>query len=168
MIFVTVGSQLPFDRFIQAVDEIAPQLPGNQEIVAQVFGMKYVPKNIRTLDYIRPTEFKDYIMGSDLIVSHAGTGTIISVSQLEKPLIVFPRLGRLKETRNNHQVDTCVMLEKTCGLQVAYDQQGLKQKIEEFLLGRLPVMERIPPFAAPELLDSIRSFIKPGKKLALS
>ena len=33
MIFVTVGMQLPFDRLLQAVDEIAPRL--GKRVVAQ-------------------------------------------------------------------------------------------------------------------------------------
>ncbi|TCZ69068.1 glycosyltransferase [Flaviaesturariibacter aridisoli] len=167
MIFVTVGSQLPFDRFIQAFDELAPELPASQEVIAQVFDMKYEPKHIKTLEYINPGNFKEYISNADLVVSHAGTGTIISVSQLNKPLIVFPRLGELRETRNNHQVDTCLMLEKTCGLQVAYNAAQLKEKIFDFLCGRLPVMEQIPAHASPELLHSLRSFINTGKNLAV-
>jgi UDP-N-acetylglucosamine transferase subunit ALG13 len=163
MIFVTVGSQLPFDRLIQAVDRIAPSLQG-KEIVAQVFGMKYRPMNIKTLDYISPSDFKEYIQEAELIISHAGTGTILSVSQLQKPLIVFPRLGKLKETRNDHQPATCRMLEKTCGLQVAYDEEQLKEKIDAFLNNRLPVMEKIPSFASAQLIGSIRSFITPEEK----
>jgi UDP-N-acetylglucosamine transferase subunit ALG13 len=167
MIFVTVGSQLPFDRLIKAVDELAPSFPG-KEIIAQVFGMKYQPRHIRTLDYISPSEFKNYIQASELIISHAGTGTILSVSQLQKPLIVFPRLGKLRETRNDHQSATCRMLEKTSGLQVAYDERQLKEKIDAFLKGQLPVMQKVPAYASAQLLDSIRSFIQPEQKFVIA
>jgi UDP-N-acetylglucosamine transferase subunit ALG13 len=164
MIFVTVGSQLPFDRLIEAIDKIAPSIKG-KEIVAQVFGMQYQPKNIKTLDYISPSEFKDYINNSELIISHAGTGTILSVAQLQKPLIVFPRLGKLRETRNDHQSATCRMLEKTSGLQVAYDEEQLKEKINAFLNNQLPVMEKITSFASGQLIGSIKNFIEPEKEL---
>jgi UDP-N-acetylglucosamine transferase subunit ALG13 len=163
MIFVTVGSQLPFDRLIEALDEIAPTLQG-KEIIAQVFGMKYQPKNIKTLDYISPSEFKGYIESSELVISHAGTGTILSVAQLEKPLIVFPRSGKLKETRNDHQLSTCRMLEKISKLQVAYDKDQLREKINTFLKGELPVMDKVPAFASAQLLNSIKAFIEPDKQ----
>lgn len=163
MIFVTVGSQLPFDRMIQAVDEVAPLLQG-KEVIAQVFGMKYQPKNIRTLDYIEPKDFKNYVESAELIISHAGTGTILSVAQMEKPMIVFPRLGKLKETRNNHQIDTCVRLEQITKLQVAYDKKQLEEKIKLFLAGKLPIMDKIPAFASNQLLNSIRDFIQPEKE----
>ena len=120
--------------------------------------MKYKPKNIKALDYITPIDFKGYIQNAELIISHAGTGTILTVSQMQKPLIVFPRSGKLKETRNNHQFDTCRMLEKARGLQVAYDEKQLKEKIDLFIKGDLPVMEVIPEFASSQLLDSIRSY----------
>jgi UDP-N-acetylglucosamine transferase subunit ALG13 len=158
MIFITVGAQLPFDRFIRAIDAIAPTL-GDKEITAQIFGSGYRPRNIKALEYIPPFAYKDYLRASELIISHAGTGTILSASELQKPLIVFPRSGKLKETRNDHQMATCRTLEKTCGLQVAYDEEQLRQKIGDFLNGRLPVMDRIPPFASAELLSSIRSYI---------
>jgi len=167
MIFVTVGSQLPFDRLIKAVDNIAASLNG-KEIVAQVFGMKYQPKHIKTLDYISPKDFKDYINSSELVISHAGTGTFLAVPHLEKPLIVFPRSGKLKETRNDHQFATCRMLEKTNGLQVAYDEHQLKEKINSFLRGELPVMPKVPEFASTQLLNSIRSFIDPQPKFFIA
>jgi UDP-N-acetylglucosamine transferase subunit ALG13 len=158
MIFVTVGAQLPFDRFIRAVDALAPLLEG-REIIAQVFGTGYRPRHIKTLPYIEPFAYKDYLRAAELIISHAGTGTILSASELQKPLIVFPRSGKLKETRNDHQMATCRTLEKACGLQVAYDEAQLRVKISEFLSGRLPVMDRITPYASAELLGSIRSYI---------
>jgi UDP-N-acetylglucosamine transferase subunit ALG13 len=159
MIFVTVGSQLPFDRMIEAVDTVTPMF-GDKEVIAQVFGMQYKPKYLKTLDYIAPGDFKNYIQQSELIIAHAGTGTILSVSQLQKPLIVFPRLGKLKETRNDHQMATCRMLEKSCNLQVAYTIEQLREKVQAFLENRLPVIEKIPAHASGELIHSIRSFIR--------
>ncbi len=164
MIFVTIGSQLPFDRMIQAVDEIAPLFPG-KEFIAQAFGLQYKVKNIQTLEFISPVEFNDYIRNAELVISHAGTGTILSVGELGKPLIVFPRLGKLKETRNNHQVDTCVMLEKSAGLNVAYDKQQLQQQLEAFFRGELKPMEKISPYASTQLLTSLRDFVSGGRSL---
>lgn len=53
MIFVTVGTQLPFDRLIEMVDEAAPEL--DQEIFAQTGSGKYIPKtlNIRNASHQR-------------------------------------------------------------------------------------------------------------------
>lgn len=164
MIFVTIGSQVPFDRMIEAVDQIAPLLEG-KEFVVQALASGYKAKHFKTIEYISPANFKHYVESAELVISHAGTGTILSVSQLEKPMIVFPRSGKLKETRNDHQMATCRMLEQTTKLQVAYDTKQLEEKIKLYLKGELPVMEKMRPFASDRLLNSIRDFIEPEKKL---
>jgi UDP-N-acetylglucosamine transferase subunit ALG13 len=166
MIFVTIGTQVPFDRMIQAVDEAAPLLHG-KELIVQALESQYKAKHFKTLDYISPSDFKHYIESSELVISHAGTGTILSVSQLEKPLIVFPRSGKLKETRNDHQMATCRKLESITKLQVAYDQQQLTEKIGLYLQGKLPVMERVPTHASTGMLNSIRHFIEADKKMVV-
>ncbi len=167
MIFVTVGSQLPFDRMIEAIDEVAPLLQG-KEIIAQVEGSNYTPKHFKTLAYIAPADYKSYINNAELVISHAGTGTILSVSQMKKPLIVFPRLGNLRETRNNHQMATCKMLESLCNLQVAYNKDELREKIQSYLKGELPIMEEISPYASDQMLNSIKSFIETEKKFVIT
>ncbi len=164
MIFITTGTQVQFDRLIQAMDEIAPSLHG-QEIIAQAFDIKYQAKNIKTLEYIAPIDFKSYVDAADLIISHAGTGTILSVAQMEKPLIVFPRLGKLREARNDHQLATCRKMEEICLLQVAYDEVQLKEKIDAYFRGELPVMNRVSPYASAELLNNISDFIASEKRL---
>ena len=46
MIFATIGTQAPFDRFIKILDEIAPM--SNELIIAQTYKGRYQPKNIKT------------------------------------------------------------------------------------------------------------------------
>jgi len=164
MIFVTIGTQVPFDRMIEAVDTVAPLLKG-EEIIVQSLATQYKAKNFQTLEYIAPADFKNYIERANLIISHAGTGTILSVSQLQKPMIVFPRYGKLKETRNDHQVATCRMLEKVTKLQVAYDVEQLREKIVLYMKGTLPVMDKMSAYASDSLLGSIRYFIEPAKNI---
>ena len=42
MIFATLGSQLPFDRFLKMLDEVVPSL-FSEEIVAQAIPGDYTP-----------------------------------------------------------------------------------------------------------------------------
>lgn len=158
MIFVTVGTQLPFDRLIRTVDELAPRFP-ETAFIAQVYQLKYKAKNIRTLEFISPIQYNDYILSADLVISHAGVGTITSVAELQKPLIVFPRLGKLKEHRNDHQLATCKMLSGNYPLNIAHNRKELFEQLVLFREGRLLPMRKIAPSASPELIDSIRSFI---------
>ena len=43
MIFATLGSQLPFDRFLKMLDEVVPSL-FSEEIVAQAIPGDYTPR----------------------------------------------------------------------------------------------------------------------------
>jgi UDP-N-acetylglucosamine transferase subunit ALG13 len=156
-IFVTIGTQGAFDRLIKAVDEIAESFP-DIEFIGQVSDTDYKARKITALEFISPTEFEEHIKAADLVISHAGIGTILQVSQLQKPLLIFPRIAKLKETRNQHQISTCRLLEKTAGLNVAYNESELRQKIESFLEGTMAAMEKIPPFASDELIGSLKDF----------
>lgn len=110
MIFVTVGTQIPFDRLIKAVDVLAPEL-GGEPVVAQTSGRgRYVPQHIRTVGFLSPAEFDEYMDRARIVIAHAGMGTVISAVERHKPLIVMPRLARFGEHRNDHQRATAEQL----------------------------------------------------------
>lgn len=124
MIFVTIGTQIPFDRFIKAIDEIAGTI--NETFVVQALKGNYVPKNFETIEFIAPDEFDIMIQKARLIVSHAGIGTILSATDYEKPIIIFPRLASLGEHRNDHQMATAMAINEKGYAYVAYDKKQLK------------------------------------------
>ena len=45
------------------------------------------------------------IVESDIIISHAGAGSIINALKNIKPLVIVPRLVEFGEHTNSHQVD---------------------------------------------------------------
>jgi UDP-N-acetylglucosamine transferase subunit ALG13 len=91
VIVVTVGTQLPFDRFIRIVDRLAPS--ADEELFAQTGRGTYRPVNMRSQRVVPPIEFERLIAGCSRIVSHAGIGTIVMAQKHHKPLVLFPRLG---------------------------------------------------------------------------
>ncbi|RZK15367.1 MAG: glycosyl transferase family 28, partial [Flavobacterium sp.] len=91
MIFITTGTQEPFERLIKAVDEVAPQLK-DVPIFAQAFKTNYRVQNFKTIDFVSPSDFENYFDRAELIISHAGMGTIITALQKNKPILVLPRL----------------------------------------------------------------------------
>src|SRR5687768_1666107 len=111
MIFVTVGTQGAFDRLISTMDQVAELLP-HITFVAQVStGGSYKAKHMKALEFISPTEFDKYFSAAELVVSHAGMGTIISAFEREKPILVLPKLVKYGEHRNDHQLATAKRLE---------------------------------------------------------
>ena len=154
MIFVITGTQLPFDRLIRMLDELAPQL--DEEIVAQVNGSGYLPHNINTIDILPPDEFDRLFNQARLIVAHAGMGTILSALTMHKPLIVFPRIAALGEHRNEHQLATAEKMKEAGYCYVAKD----KEELQSLLQNRdLRPLCSIGNYASESLVESITDFI---------
>lgn len=154
MIFVTIGTQAPFDRFIKIIDEVAPQI--NEEIIAQVYKCGFTPKNIKTVDFLAPDEFNNLFDKADLIISHAGMGTILSALQKHKPIIIFPRIAALGEHRNEHQLATAEKFKELGSVYVAMNEQELK---ELMLRKDLVPLHEIGAEASSSLILSLEEFI---------
>lgn len=156
MIFITIGTQEPFDRLIKAMDEIAG-LYKNKEFVAQVSNTNYVSNNLKTVEFLEPAEFEKLFNEAELIVSHAGMGSIISALTKRKPILVVPRLMKYREHRNEHQLATAKKMEQLGYIRVAYDTDELKDKVMEILkLEAVEPLRNLGNYASVELLESLR------------
>lgn len=161
MIFVTVGSQGPFDRLIRAVDEWAA-LRSRSDVLAQIGKGKYIPQHIRFTEFVEPLEFKHLVEEAGLVVAHAGIGSIISALETAKPIVVMPRRAHFREQRNDHQVATARHFEAKGQIIVAYEEQSLAEKLDFALT--LGNTESTKMEASPQLIGSIRSFLDSGSR----
>lgn len=155
MIFATTGTQLPFDRMIRILDEVAPLL--DEEIVAQVHRGAYRPQHIKTVDFLPPDEFEQLFGRARLIVAHAGMGTILSALQAGKPIIIFPRVAALGEHRNEHQRATAAKMREQRLAYVAHDSEELRRLL---LVKELQPLCGIGGTADEELILSITNYIE--------
>lgn len=179
MIFMTVGDQIPFDRLTRAIDAWAGRAD-RDDVFAQIGESDYQAQHIRTVVRLSPPEFERKMIEADLIVGHAGTGTILKAMSLGKPVLVMPRREKFRETRNDHQFATAKFFGKR-GVTVAWDESELAHRLElmdQFCAapesGPLPVAVRrsavrrpddiralslIGPWASDELIERLREFI---------
>lgn len=156
MIFVTVGTQLPFDRLIRAVDAWAAGA-GRREVFAQIGPSPYRPLHVDYAQFVAPDECRRRMEEADVIVAHAGMGTIISALQLGKPVLVMPRLAALGEHRNDHQVATAERFALLGRVTPANNAAQLAVRLDE--LDGLAATDRIGPYASPRLIGALRTFI---------
>lgn len=161
-IFVTVGTDLPFDRLVKTLDTWASTHPG-YEIYAQIGETSYKPRNISYCRFIEPPDFKKRFQESDLIISHAGMGTILSSLSFQKPLLVMPRIAAKGEHRNEHQLATAKHLQAINKVNVAQDEKELLSTLE--CLGQsskvgLPVKASISRYATRGLTSKLSEFIR--------
>ncbi|QPM92553.1 glycosyltransferase [Pseudooceanicola algae] len=125
MIFLTLGTQLPFDRLVEAVDNAVDGL--DEEIFGQIGKSGYKPKNMQVTDYMTPREFNDRFAAARVIVAHAGIGSILSGFNAGKPLVIMARRAELGEHRNDHQLATVAQMQRIPGIHVAETTEDLRR-----------------------------------------
>ena len=111
IIFVVTGTQEPFDRLLKIIDSWASSNEGI-EIIAQTAKSTFLSKNMTCFDYLEPAIFDKYFLRADIIIGHAGMGTIIKALENSKRLVIFPRIVKYNEHRNDHQYHPAKSLEK--------------------------------------------------------
>ena len=134
MIFVTVGNDFrSFDRLLKKIDQIAPVIPN--EIVMQRGYSRYLPKNTTYFDFVSMKIAIEYLQKSELVVSHAGIGTIILCKGYGIPILILPRRKRYGEHMNDHQMEIAKALEKkeSENIYVIYEEKQLEEKILKVL-----------------------------------
>lgn len=127
MIFVTVGEQLPFDRLVRTVDEWAAV--SCKEVIAQIGATHLKPQNIVYKDHFEIGEFKKIFLSAEIIIAHAGMGTILTTLELKKPLIIMPRQAALGEHRNDHQFATIKKIIGFRNISIAINETELLNKL---------------------------------------
>lgn len=156
MIFVTVGTQLSFDRLIRSVDCWAKSNP-DVKVFAQIGPSKLKTSYIDSTDFIRPAVADDYFRSADLIVAHAGMGSILTALQLKKPILIMPRKASLGEHRNEHQLATAKYFKGKPGIYVAMDEIELMATLDN--LPKLVSADAISDFAPEAFARKISDFI---------
>lgn len=157
MILLTIGTHEPFDRLVETMDVLAGRI--SDRIIAQLSDTEYDVKNMEVLGFVPPKTFEQLFKKANFIVSHAGMGTILSAFEFEKPIIVFPRLASLRETRNEHQLATVKKLEAMGYINVAYSTEQLEALVLKGAKGELKSLHRIGKVASSGLVDTVREFI---------
>lgn len=123
MIFLTVGTQFHFDRLVKTMDEYAGKT--GLHITAQIGSSDYKCKTIHAECFYKPDEMDSLFSQADVIVSHAGMGSIINAMRLKKPIIIYPRLSKFGEHRNDHQLDTLKSFDGVRGVYCARSDEDL-------------------------------------------
>lgn len=164
MIFLTIGTHEPFERLIRAVDAWAGQPGDKPTVFGQITAVgpgDYQPQNFEWVDRLAPNDYAARFAEADLIVSHAGMGSILTALHTGKPIVVMPRRGHLRETRNDHQYTTVKKLGDRPGIYVAEDETRIADVLDRAVadLANPSPAQRISAFAQPRLTEALRTFI---------
>lgn len=132
-VFATVGSTYPLDRLIRQLDELGKDK--KYLIFAQIGESKFTPKNIKFKNFLNYKEMQAKINWADVIVSHAGAGSIIDLLTSKKSFVLFPRLKEYGEAIDDHQIEICKAFEKK--YKVNYTKKA--GKVGELVLEAKPI-----------------------------
>lgn len=163
MIFVTVGTQLPFPRLVSAMNRIAATL--DEEVIAQTGApppeddAASVWPHLTCHERMRPADFDASFARARAVVAHAGIGSILSARRWGKPLVVLPRRHALGEHRNDHQLATARQLSGLPGLHVAWETEDLPALLTAGALAP-PGGEEASTPARDRLVLRLRNFIE--------
>lgn len=156
VILVTVGTQLAFDRLVKAVDAWVGCNPGERAF-AQIGPADFKPAHMESRDFVPPDQANALFREADLIVSHAGMGSILTALKYRKPILIMPRKAGLGEHRNDHQMATAKWLGGKPGVTVAWEAEDISRHLDD--RANIKVGEGISEFASPELISNLKNFI---------
>lgn len=106
MIFVTVGSQkFQFNRLLMAVDNLVASGLAEDGAFAQTGACDYAPVYMEHEAFLDRERFRVCMDACDVVITHGGTGAIISAVKNGKKVIAVPRLARYGEHVDDHQIE---------------------------------------------------------------
>ncbi|CQR46193.1 UDP-N-acetylglucosamine--N-acetylmuramyl-(pentapeptide) pyrophosphoryl-undecaprenol N-acetylglucosamine transferase [Paraliobacillus sp. PM-2] len=132
MIFVVLGThELPFTRLLQAIDQLIAKGIITEQVIAQI-GHTHFNSNQMQLHTFLTYEQMDHLYEqADLIVTHAGTGSVISGLKKGKVVIAVPRLMQFGEHNDDHQLQLIDAFERQGHILACRDTNQLEQVFEQ-------------------------------------
>jgi UDP-N-acetylglucosamine transferase subunit ALG13 len=94
-----------------------------------------------------------------VVISHAGSGSILTALRHNKPLIVMPRRHKYGEAIDDHQLELADALSQAGALLAAYETGELSTRLraaESF-------MPRVPNSSRDGLIEALRQAVQEGK-----
>ena len=132
MTLVLLGTQdKPFNRLLDEVLKLIEKGKISDDVVAQIGCTKFSSDKIKTLSFVSREEYAKLIDEADLIISHAGVGTITDCIKKGKKVIVVPRLKKYKEHTNDHQIQITKEFEEKGYVLATYNTKDLERTIKK-------------------------------------
>lgn len=105
MILVTLGTQdKGFERLLKEIDNLIKKELITDKVIVQAGHTKYESKNMEIFDFKSQKELDKLRKEADLIISHAGVGSILDSLKYGKKVIGVARLKKYGEHTNDHQL----------------------------------------------------------------
>ena len=149
MIFATCGSTpVRFDRMMEAL-RVLP----TEELCVQ-HGASPAPPCARSFDFLPFGTMVELIGEADVVVSHAGVGSIMCALQAGHVPIVFPRLREHAEAVDDHQSELAEALALRGTVRMARNAEELARAVAS-----VPPRGAVQALDATQLVSAVRAAI---------
>jgi UDP-N-acetylglucosamine transferase subunit ALG13 len=130
--FVSVGNATqPFRRLLDEVARLAAALP--QPVLVQ-HGFTPFDSNIcQAVRFVDMSEFERLVAEADLLILHAGAGSVIHAVRAGKVPVVMPRRARHGEHVDDHQLEFAQALATAGRLVLTEEPEQLREVVYQAL-----------------------------------
>ncbi len=132
-VFVTVGfERRPFDRLLLTIEKGIEEGKIPSDTFIQIGHSQYLPQVCSYKRFLDFDEMEHQVKNSDIVIAHAGVGTILVCLSHNKIPILFPRDAKLREHVDDHQIEFCRIMEEQKRALVAYNSEDLFETVRNY------------------------------------
>jgi UDP-N-acetylglucosamine transferase subunit ALG13 len=151
VIFATCGSShFRFDRMMEALGALTAD-----DLYVQ-HGPADPPPGARAVPFLPFDTLVDNITQADVVISHAGVGSILCAIRVGHTPVIFPRLKRFGETVDDHQAELAEALAAQGSAVVAWNGEDLAAAV-----ARVPPRDLARTSRTTPLVEAVRASITP-------
>lgn len=126
MIYVALGThERPFYRLVKQLEKLIASKKIKEKVVVQLGYTDYKPRGTECCKFLPDKKYRKAMKNSSIIITHSGSGTILTSLGLGKSTIIVPRRKKFDEHVNDHQLQIANTMSKEKGVIVVNDIRKL-------------------------------------------
>ncbi|MFC4386543.1 PssE/Cps14G family polysaccharide biosynthesis glycosyltransferase [Gracilibacillus marinus] len=131
MILVLLGThELPFERLLVELEKLKKRNVIEEDILVQAGNTPFESEFLKIKDFVTYEEMDELYDKASIIITHAGTGSVITGLKKGKKVIAVPRLKKYGEHNDDHQLELASVFEQNNHVLVWNDDQELESVIK--------------------------------------
>lgn len=135
----------PFYRLVKEIEKLIREKRINERVVIQLGFTDYRAKGADCYKYLARKKYEKILKNANLIITHAGSGSILTALKLGKPVIAVPRRKVFGEHVNDHQLQIAEEMSKQRGVIAVYDINDLEKAIKKAKKIKIKKLKTIKP-----------------------
>jgi UDP-N-acetylglucosamine transferase subunit ALG13 len=122
---------------LRAVDGALSHYPGEFSGVCQHGTSAIHPRSLEPVRFLSRPSFDAEVAGADIIITHAGVGSVHSATSHGRRAIVFARRSAFGEIVDDHQLQLVAEFDRAQKVFVAHDEESLAVWLGKLLRGEV-------------------------------